>query len=150
MKYTKYQQGENITIEGLKHHLRLSYCDYTHDEELAILLKSATLYVQEYFDTALVECSVLQEQPNAGQNFMIFLSNQTNIQVKDYNGVDVSFEQSGNCLTLPELQPVRITYDCTPTEDVERYAPIVYQIAAANYDGQPEMIAKILRNYPVC
>ena len=41
MKYTKYQQGDNITLEGLKHHLRI--VDDSNDAELAVLLKSATL-----------------------------------------------------------------------------------------------------------
>lgn len=147
MKYTKYQQGESITLSGLKHHLRIA--DNSHDAELAVLLKSATLYVQEYFNIALVSCSVLQEQPQAGADFMIFLSNQTNVKVKDYNGNEVAFERAGNCLTLPEPASVRISYDCTPTEDLEHYSQAVYQIAAANYDGQPDMIAKVLRNYPV-
>lgn len=147
MKYTKYQQGESITLSGLKHHLRIA--DNSHDVELAVLLKSATLYVQEYFNTALVSCSVLQEQPQAGADFMIFLSNQSNVKVKDYNGNEVAFERAGNCLTLPEPASVRISYDCTPVDDVEHYSQVVYQIAAANYDGQPDMIAKVLRNYPV-
>lgn len=147
MKYTKYQQGESITLNGLKHHLRIA--DNSHDVELAILLKSATLYAQEYFNTALVSCSVLQEQPQAGADFVIFLSNQSNIKVKDYNGNEVAFERAGDCLTLREPASVRISYDCTPEDDVEHYSQVVYQIAAANYDGQPDMIAKVLRNYPV-
>lgn len=148
MKYTNYQQGTSITIEGLKKHLRIPECEYTQDKELAILLKSATLYVQEYFNTALVECNVLQEQPQAGKDFKIFLSNQTNIQVKDYDGNAVAFERSGDFLTLPEVKAVKITYSCSPVDDVEYYAPIVYQIAGANYDGQPEAIKQILSNYP--
>lgn len=147
MKYTKYQQGDNITLEGLKHHLRI--VDDSNDAELAVLLKAATLYVQEYLDTALVSCSVLQEEPKAGTDFMMFLSDQSNIKVRDYKGNEVSFEQSGNCITLSQAASVRISYDCTPEEDVEPYALVVYQVAAANYDGQPEMIAKILKNYPV-
>lgn len=147
MKYTKYQQGDNITLEGLKHHLRI--VDDSNDAELAVLLKSATLYVQEYLDTALVSCSVLQEQPHAGTDFMLFLSDQSNIKLRDYKGNEVSFEQSGNCITLSEAASVRISYDCNPTTDVEHYAQAVYQVAAANYDGQPDMIAKVLKNYPV-
>lgn len=148
MKYTKYQQGDYITLEGLKHYLRIA--DNSHDAELVVLLKSATLYVQEYFDTALVECNVLQEQPRAGADFRIFLSNQSNIQVKDYDGNEVAFSRSGDFLTLAEVKAVKITYSCTPVEDIEQYAQVVYQIAGANYDGQPEMISKILYNYPVC
>ena len=147
MKYTKYQQGDNITLEGLKHHLRI--VDNSNDAELAVLLKSATLYVQEYLDTALVSCSVLQEEPKAGTDFMLFLSDQSNIKVRDYKGNEVSFEQSGNCITLSEAASVRISYDCNPTTDVANYAQVVYQVAAAKYDGQPDMIAKVLRNYPV-
>lgn len=147
MKYTKYQQGDNITLEGLKHHLRI--VDDSNDAELAVLLKSATLYVQEYFDRALVSCSVLQEEPHADTNFMMFLSDQSNIKVRDYKGNEVSFEQSGNCITLSEAASVRISYDCNPQEDVTPFALVVYQIAAANYDGQPDMIAKVLKNYPV-
>ena len=147
MKYTKYQQGDNITLEGLKHHLRI--VDDSNDAELAVLLKSATLYVQEYLDTALVSCSVLQEEPKAGTDFMLFLSDQSNIKVRNYKGNEVSFEQSGNCITLSEAASVRISYDCNPTADVAHYAQVVYQVVAANYDGQPEMIAKVLKNYPV-
>lgn len=147
MKYTKYQQGDNITLEGLKHHLRI--VDDSNDAELVVLLKSATLYVQEYLDTALVSCSVLQEEPKAGTDFMLFLSDQSNIKVRDYKGNEVSFEQSGNCITLSQAASVRISYDCNPTADVEHYAQVVYQVAAANYDGQPDMIAKVLKNYPV-
>lgn len=147
MKYTKYQQGDNITLEGLKHHLRI--VDDSNDAELAVLLKAATLYIQEYFDKALVSCSVLQDEPQADTDFLLFLSNQSNIRVKDYKGNEVGFEQRGNCITLSQATSVRISYDCTPEEDVEPYALVVYQIAAANYDGQPEEIAKILKNYPV-
>lgn len=147
MKYTRYQQGDTITLEGLKHHLRIA--DNTHDAELELLLKSATIYVQEYFNVALVPCSVLQEQPKAGVCFMVFLDNQYNIQVTDYNGVAVSYTKEGDFLTLTENKAVKITYDCQP-EEVEQYTTIVYQIAAANYDGQPEMIKEILKNYPVC
>lgn len=149
MKYTNYQQGTSITIEGLKKHLRIPESEYTQDKELAILLKSATLYVQEYFNTTLVECNVLQEQPQAGKDFMIFLGNQTNIQVKDYEGDALAFERSGDFLTLSEAKAVKITYSCAPVDDVEFYAPIVYQIAGANYDGQPEAIKEILSKYPV-
>lgn len=148
MKYTKYQQGESITLEGLKHHLRI--VGDSNDAELVALLKAATQYVQEYFDKALVSCSVLQEQPQADTDFMLFLSDQTNIRVRDYKGNEVGFEQSGNCITLSQATSVRISYDCAPADDVEQYALIVYQVAAANYDGQPDMISKILSNYPVC
>ncbi len=147
MKYTKYQQGDSITLEGLKHHLRI--VDDSNDAELAMLLKAATLYVQEYFDKALVSCSILQDQPQADTNFILFLSDQSNIRVRDYKGNEVGFEQSGNHITLSQAASVKISYDCTPVEDVEQYALIVYQIAAANYDGQPDEIAKILKNYPV-
>lgn len=147
MKYTKYQQGGSITLGGLKEHLRI--VDNSNDAELVVLLKAATLYVQEYLDKALVPCSVLQEQPQAGTDFMIFLSDQSNIRVRDYKGNEVNFEQSGNCITLSEAASVKISYDCTPEDDVEQYALLVYQVAAANYDGQPDMIAKVLRNYPV-
>lgn len=148
IKYTKYQQGNSITLDELKQHMKI--VEDCHDMELVILLKSATLFVQEYFNTTLVECSVLQEQPKAGAEFDIFLTGHTNIQVKDYSGNNVGFVQSGNSLTLPEPTAVRISYDCTPIDNLERYALIVYQVAAANYDGQPELIQKILRNYPVC
>lgn len=147
MKVTKYQQGSSITLEGLKYHLRI--VDNTHDAELIILLKSATLYVQAYFNTTLVECSLMQEQPQADTRFTILFDNQTNIQVKDYDNNAVGFTREGNTLSLVEAKAVKITYDCTPSTDVEQYANIVYQIAAANYDGQPDMIAKILKNYPV-
>lgn len=147
MKVTKYQQGSSITLEGLKYHLRI--VDNTHDAELIILLKSATLYVQAYFNTTLVECSLMQEQPQADTHFTIFFDNQTNIQVKDYDNNAVGFTREGNTLSFAEAKAVKITYDCTPSTDVEQYANIVYQIAAANYDGQPDMIAKILKNYPV-
>lgn len=147
MKYTKYQQGEEITLEGLKYYLRIA--DTASDAELAVLLKSATIYVQEYFNVALVNCSVLQEQPQAGKCFMIFLDNQYNIQVKDYEGAPVSYSRQGDFIVMDSSKAVKISYDCVP-DDVEQYATIVYQIAAANHDGQPEMIKDILKNYPVC
>lgn len=147
MKVTKYQQGNNITLEGLKYHLRIA--DNGHDQELEVLLKSATLFVQEYFNTTLVACSLMQEQPQADTLFTLLLDNQTNIAVKDYDNNAVGFTREGNALSLAEAKAVKITYDCTPSADVEHYALVVYQIAAANYDGQPEMISKILKNYPV-
>jgi hypothetical protein len=147
MKYTRYQQGENITLEGLKYHLRI--VDNTHDAELAALLKNATIYAQEYFNTSLVECSILQEQPQADTIFKLFLNNRTNIRVTDWSGNTVAFEIVGDKLTISQAQPVKITYDCEPSGEADGYAIIVYQIAGANYDGQPEQIAKILRNYPV-
>jgi hypothetical protein len=147
MKFTKYQQGNSITLEGLKYHLRIA--DNTHDAELAVLLKSATIYIQAYLNTTLVECSVMQEQPVAGTDFTIYFTDQTNIQVKDYGNNAMDFTREGNHLSLAEPKAVRISYDCTPAADVEQYAQLVYQIAGANYDGQPDMIAKILKNYPV-
>lgn len=147
MKYTKYQQGDTITLDGLKDHLRIA--DNYDAEQLSKLLKSATIFVQEYFNVALVACSVLQEQPHADKCFSLFLSDQYNIQVEDYNGVAVSFTREGDYIVLPHREAVKISYDCQP-DDVEHYATIVYQIAAANYDGQPEMIKQILKNYPVC
>lgn len=148
MKYTSYQQGDSISLNGLKHHLRIA--DNSQDADLEMLLKSATIYVQEYFNKALVACDVVQEQPRAGADFSIFLSNQTNIQVKDYDGKAVAFSRSGDFLTLAESAAVKISYSCEPEDNAEQYALIVYQVAAANYDGQPEMISKILSNYPVC
>ena len=147
MKVTKYQQGNDITLEGLKYHLRI--VDNGQDAELEVLLKSATLFVQEYFNTSLVACSVMQEQPQADMLFTLLLDNQTNIQVKDYDNNAVGFTREGNTLSLAEAKAVKITYDCTPAADVHQYALVVYQIAAANYDGQPDMISKILKNYPV-
>lgn len=147
MKVTKYQQGNSITLEGLKEHLRIA--ENGQDADLEILLKSATLYTQAYFNTTLVESSWLQEQPNADISFNLYFTDQTNIVVKDYEGNAVGFTREGNTISLTEPKAVKITYDCTPSTDVEQYANVAYQIAAANYDGQPDMIAKILKNYPV-
>lgn len=147
MLYNKYQQGDKITLAGLKDYLRIVGDD--HDTELAILLKNATIYAQEYLNTALVECGVIQEQPHADTSYTLYLTNASNIRVTDWNNNEVSFTQIANNVLLDEAKTVRITYDCTPIEDSDRYAQIVYQIAGANYDGQPEQIANILRNYPV-
>lgn len=148
MLYNQYQQGEKITLAGLKNHLRI--VDNAHDAELAILLKNATIYAQEYLNTALVQCGVIQECPQADTTFKLFLDYRRNYRVTDFNGNELAHEVKGNKLTiLAEAQPVRITYECVPFFNDERYATMVYQIAAANYDGQPEQIAQILRNYPV-
>lgn len=147
MEYTKYQQGNSITLDELKYYLRI--VDNTHDAELAVLLKSATIYVQEYFNTTLVTCSVLQTQPQVDTSFKLYLNNRTNISVRDYDGNAIAFSVVGDNLTIEEGKAVKITYDCVPVADVEQYAPIVYAIAGANYDGQPEMIKKILNSYPV-
>lgn len=147
MKYTKYQQGEDITLEEMKYYLRI--VDDTHDAELSVLLKSATLYVQEYFNVALVACSVVQEQPQADTSFKLFLSDRTNIQVKDWGNNAIDFSVVGDNLNIGESKAVKISYDCEPITDTKQYAPIVYQIAGANYDGQAEQIQKILNNYPV-
>jgi hypothetical protein len=142
-----YQQGEIITLEGLKYYLRI--VDDTHDFELSALLRNATIYAQEYFNTSLVSCSVLQEQPQADTAYKLFLNNRSNIRVTDYNGTELAYEVVGDTLTISKAQPVLITYDCEPSGETDGYALIVYQIAGANYDGQPEQIANILRNHPV-
>ena len=147
MRYKSYQQGNDITLDGLKYHLRI--VDNTHDAELAILLKSATIFTQEYFGIPLANCTVVQEHHHADTSYTLYLTNASNIRVTDWNNNEVSFTQIANNVLLDEAKTVRITYDCTPIEDSDRYAQIVYQIAGANYDGQPEQIANILRNYPV-
>lgn len=147
MKYAKYQQGSSITLDGLKYYLRI--VDNSHDTELAGLLKSATLYIQEYFNVPLVECSALQEQPQADTLYTLFLANHENIQVKDWHGNTIAFEINANRLTIAEPTAVKITYDCKPIPDADRLAIIVYQIAAANYDGQSNLIPQILKSYPV-
>lgn len=146
MRYLMYQQGNAITLEELKYYLRV--VDDTHDFELSALLKNATIYVQEYFNTSLVTCSVLQEQPQADTTFRLFLDNRTNIRVTDYEGNEVAYEVAGDTLTISEAKPVKITYDCEPLGEPDGYALIVYQIAGAHYDGQPEQVAKILKNHP--
>lgn len=147
MLYNKYQQGEKITLAGLKYHLRI--VDNTHDAELSALLKNATIYAQEYMNTTLVECGVIQEQPQADTTYRLFLTNRRNYRVTDYNGTELAFEVVGDMLTIAEAQPVKITYECSPYSDDERYATLIYQIAGAHYDGQPEQVANILKNYPV-
>lgn len=147
MLYNKYQQGDTITLAGLKNYLRI--VDNTHDAELSVLLKNATIYAQEYLNTSLVECGVIQEQPQADTTFKLFLNYRRNYRVTNYDGNELAFEVVGDTLTIAEAQPVKITYECVPYFNDERYAILVYQIAGAHYDGQPEQVANILKNYPV-
>lgn len=148
MEYISYQQGEKITLEGMKYFLRV--VDNTHDTELETLLKRATIYVQEYLNICLVDCSIKQSQPVADSEYRLFLSNQTNIQVTSWSGSQLSFSQEGDIITIDGAQPVHITYDCQADAMAENYATLVYQVAGAIYDGEPNNISIILKHYPVC
>lgn len=148
MTYQNFNQGDKINLDGLKYFLRV--VDDAHDAEFSALLKSATIYVQEYLNICLAECSVIQECSDSDNVIKIYLNNQTNIICKDYDGNIIEYSRSGNELTIYKAMPVILTYDCSPCGDVEIYANLVYQIVSALYDGQADLIPRILQNYPVC
>lgn len=148
MEYTNYQQGENITVEGLKTFIRMT--DDIHDAELGNILQQATIYIQEYLNKALVNCSVKQSHPHADNTFSLYLTNQSNIQVLDWEGNQLNYTQRGSTITIAEAEPVHITYDCTAEGMAKSYSTLIYQVASAIYDGQPSEITTILKHYPVC
>lgn len=146
MEYTNYQQGSVITLEGLKSFIRMT--DDIHDAELEVILKQATTYVQEFLNKALVDCSV-ELLYEGGKEYRLMLSGFHNIQVVDMEGNEVPFTKRGHIILLEREQTVIIKYDCVVGGIIDRYAPFVYQVASATYDGQPNDIPAILKYYPV-
>ena len=150
MRITETTPSAILTLERLKAYANI--VDRTRDDELQAALDSAILRVAQYADVALVECTIVDEREGGGevQLWMPPVSEVRSV-VDAVTNVDVVgyCTRIGNRLILPDEAAYTLTYTVTPDDaTVAVYAPLVWQMAVAIWDGNTDEESKVIKRIP--
>lgn len=147
MRITETLESPILTLERLKAYANI--VDHARDDELRAILTSATLRVAQYADVALVGCTIVDEADGGGEVQLWMppvaevagvVDAATGIDVKDY------CTRIGDRLLLPDGAAYAITYRVEPDDaTVEIYAPLVWQMAVAMWDGNTDEELKVYK-----
>lgn len=113
------------------------------DEQLAVVLRSAMVEVQEWEDVSLLDENIsvvcaARRDPRAP--IRLYRTVKTITSVKDQNGCDIEYTRFGNLLTLGHpARNVEVKYEAGPGENgfqVENLLPKAFRLACAKLDGE--------------
>lgn len=147
MRITETQESDILTLERLKAYANIVDC--SRDDELRAVLASASLRVAQYADVALVGCTIVDDVTGGGevQLWMPPVAEVSSV-VDAATGIDVAdyCTRIGNRLLLPDGAAYAITYRVEPDDaTVEIYAPLVWQMAVAMWDGNTDEELKVYK-----
>jgi len=148
MRITNVKESSIITLDRLKAYANI--VDGSRDDELHTILRAAALRVAQYADVALLECTVIDEATEEAQLWMPPVGEVTSV-VDAVTGEDVSDRctRIGKILVLPVDTVCTVTYTVVPDEaTVQEYAPLVWEMAVAMWDGNTEEESKVYRRIP--
>lgn len=148
MRITNVQPGNILTLERLKAYANI--VDPTRDDELRTILQSAALRVAQYADVALLECTVIDEAQGQAQLWMPPVAEVVSV-VDAATGEDLTDRCTRLCATLvfPRDVVCEVTYRVVPDEStVQSFAPLVWQMAVAMWDGNTDEESKVYRRIP--
>lgn len=141
------QDSSILTLERLKAYANI--VDGLHDDELRAVLRSAAMRVAQYADVALLECTIVDI--SAKGEMQLWMPPVVSFTVMDEDGEDITSRcvLVGNILRMPYFGIKTVTYTVGPEEaTVEQYAPLVWQMAVAMYDGNTDEESKVYKRIP--
>lgn len=141
------QEGSILTLDRLKAYANIM--DSMHDDELRTVLRSAAMRVAQYADVALLECTI--QDIAIGDKLQLWMPPVVSFTVMDYELTDITDRCTlvGNILRVPYMGVKNVTYTVKPEEDtVQQYAPLVWQMAVAMFDGNTDEEQKVYRRIP--
>ena len=150
MRITNIQESTILTIDRLKAYANI--VDPTRDDELRTVLRSAAQRIAQYADVALLECTITDEVDGGGevQLWMPPVAEVTSV-VDLATGIEVKdcCTRIGDRLVFPDDAAYTVTYRVVPDEDtVQSYAPLVWQMAVAMWDGNTDEENKVYKRVP--
>ena len=149
MRIVNVKESSILTLDRLKAYANI--VDGSRDDELRTILRAAALRVAQYADVALLECTVIDEVTEEAQLWMPPVGEVTSV-VDAVTGEDVSDRctRIGNdILVLPLDTVCTVTYTVVPDEaTVQTFAPLVWEMAVAMWDGNTEEESKVYRRIP--
>lgn len=129
------------TAEQLQQFKRYaSVPDCSQDAILMKILKRAMLAVQDFSDTAILNCTfrLVEQNVSAGDLIRLYQGGTTVLGVKDKYNRYVPYTQMGGCIHADQpVDIVTVEYQNTvdPAE-AEKLMPVVWELATAIYDGE--------------
>lgn len=112
--------------------------DSYHDLIIQDKLKASMLRIQEYSDTAILHCTVMQEvYAESGDVIKLYLGGGDVLDVKGEMGEDVDYDiVSQSKIKVHKTSYFTITYKTKPSEmDVQALMPVVFRLTAYHYNG---------------
>ena len=148
MRITNVKESSILTLDRLKAYANI--VGPAKDDALRTILQAAALRVAQYADVALLECTVVDEATEQAQLWMPPVGEVTSV-VDTVTGEDVTDRctRVGKILVLPVGRVCTVTYDVVPDEaTVQTFAPLVWEMAVAMYDGNTDEESKVYRRIP--
>ena len=122
-------------LEGFKAYAAIS--DESQDMLVASMLTRAMLRVQEQADRSLIPCTFRLEDDEVDGLVRLYQNIDQIVSVKDGNGQAIAWTKAGRTLSVGMVSSVVVEYTTKASEgNVIDLLPVVYQYAAALYDGQ--------------
>lgn len=122
-------------LEGFKAYAAIS--DESQDMLASSMLTRAMLRVQEQADRSLLPCTFRLEDDEVDGLVRLYQNIDQIVSVKDGNGQAIAWARAGRTLSVGMVQSVVVEYTTKVQEgNVIDLLPVVYQYAAALYDGQ--------------
>ena len=122
-------------LEGFKAYAAIS--DESQDMLVSSMLSRAMLRVQEQADRSLIPCTFRLEDDEVDGLVRLYQNIDQIVSVKDGNGQAIAWTKAGRTLSVGMVSSVVVEYT-TKVEvgNMINLLPVVYQYAAALYDGQ--------------
>ena len=122
-------------LEGFKAYAAIS--DESQDMLVSSMLTRAMLRVQEQADRSLIPCTFRLEDDEVDGLVRLYQNIDQIVSVKDGNGQAIAWTKAGRTLSVGMVSSVVVEYTTKASEgNVIDLLPVVYQYAAALYDGQ--------------
>ena len=122
-------------LDGFKAYAAIS--DESQDMLASSMLTRAMLRVQEQADRSLLPCTFRLEDDEVDGLVRLYQNIDQIVSVKDGNGQAIAWARAGRTLSVGMVQSVVVEYTTKVQEgNVIDLLPVVYQYAAALYDGQ--------------
>ena len=149
MRITEITPSTILTLDRLKAYANIVDC--SRDDELRTVLMTAALRVAQYADIALVACTVVEEVDGGGEAQLWMPPVSAIVSVIDASGEDIASRcmACGSRIVLPVGGHYTVTYTVEPEEaTVQSYAPLVWEMAVAIWDGNTEEESKVYKRIP--
>lgn len=132
-------------LEGLKAYA--SVADDSQDAILTPLLLRAIYRVQEKADKTILPCKLRLEETEVENGIVRLYQTIKSIdRVTDGEGNEIRWTRANRTLSCGNVDSVVVEYTTQANEgNIHELMPVVYQYAAALYDGQDSQIEYILR-----
>lgn len=122
-------------LEGFKAYAAIA--DNTQDMLLASLLTRAMLRVQEMADRSLLSCSFRLTDDEVDGYVRLYQSVRSVASVRCGDGRVIPYTRAGRTISVGGVDSVIVEYTTEANEgNIVELLPLVYQYAAALYDGQ--------------